>query len=412
MDKVTDYLIDLWRNPNARRIYAWVLGLLITFVLAFISKLIAKSLLLAGVRRLVKKSKTTWDDALFQRGFFKRLCHLAPALVIYNMAPIVFESDPLGREVMQGLARIYLVMVALFSIDAFLNAVLEIYHDFEISRKIPIRGFVQVLKIVMYFGGAIFILSIILGKSPLVLFGGLGAMTAVLMLIFKDAILGLVAGVQITTNQLVRIGDWIEMPQYGADGDVIDIALTTVRIQNFDKTIVTIPSYALISHSFKNWRGMKESGGRRIKRNVNIDMTSIKICMPEMIERYKKFQYLTEYIERKQRELAEYNREQEIDDSELINGRRLTNIGTFRAYLIAYLKHHPMISRDMTFLVRHLSPTPTGLPIQIYVFCRDQVWANYEAVQADIFDHILAVIPEFDLKVFQYPTGGDLRPLR
>jgi miniconductance mechanosensitive channel len=265
------------------------------------------------------------------------------------------------------------------------------------------------IKIVVGFTAAIIVLSILIGESPTVLLGGLGAMTAVLLLIFKDSILGFVAGIQLSTNNMVVIGDWIDMPKYGADGDVIDITLTTVKVQNWDKTITTIPTYALISDSFKNWRGMSESGGRRIKRSVYIDMTSVKFCTAETIERFRKIQYLSEYIENKTRELDEYNTARGVDNAVLVNGRRMTNLGTFRAYISAYLRNHPKIHQNMTFLVRHLEPTPQGLPIQIYVFSNDQVWANYEAIQADIFDHILAVIPEFDLRVFQYPAGADLR---
>jgi miniconductance mechanosensitive channel len=252
-------------------------------------------------------------------------------------------------------------------------------------------------------------IAIVLNKSPLYFLTGLGALSAVLMLIFKDPILGFVAGIQLTANKMVARGDWLEMPKYDADGDVLEIGLTTVKVQNWDKTITTIPTYALISESFKNWRGMQESGGRRIKRFVYLDLGSIKFCTEEMLERFSRIQYITEYIERKKKEISEYNEAFQVDTSILVNGRHLTNIGTFRAYVTAYLKNHPMINQDMTFLVRQLAPTPQGLPLEIYVFCKDKIWANYEAIQADIFDHILAVVPEFDLRVFQEPSGGDFR---
>ena len=236
-------------------------------------------------------------------------------------------------------------------------------------------------------------------------------MGAVLLLVFKDAILGFVAGIQLIANQMVAKGDWIEMPKYGADGDVTEIALTTVKVQNWDKTITTIPTYALIRESFKNWRGMKEAGGRRIKRTINIDLSTIKFCDEEMLNRFSKIKHIAEYIQFKKEELAAYNTEHEIDNTNLANGRRMTNVGTFRAYTVAYLKNHPMVSQDMTFLVRHLAPTEHGLPIEVYVFCTDTVWANYEGIQADIFDHLLAVVPEFDLKVFQSPSGTDFHQL-
>ena len=230
-----------------------------------------------------------------------------------------------------------------------------------------------------------------------------------LILVFKDAILGFVAGIQLTANKMVARGDWIEMPDYGADGDVLDVSLTTVKVQNWDKTVTTIPTYALISNSFKNWRGMQESGGRRIKRSINIDVNTIKFCDEEMLARFGRIQHIAAYIEHKKEELAAYNQEQRADLSSLVNGRRLTNVGTFRAYVAAYLRHHPMVNQDMTFLIRHLAPTEHGLPIEIYVFCSDIVWANYEAVQADIFDHILAIVPQFDLRLFQAPAGSDFR---
>ena len=210
---------------------------------------------------------------------------------------------------------------------------------------------------------------------------------------------------------MIHIGDWIEMPKYGADGDIIDVALTTVKVQNFDKTIATIPTYALISDSFKNWRGMSESNGRRIKRSICIDMNSVKFCSEDMIKRFKKIQYISDYIENKLKEINEHNLAAKVDESDLVNGRHLTNVGTFRAYLVAYLRNHPKINQDMTFLVRHLEPTPNGLPIQIYVFSSDKIWANYESIQADIFDHIMAVIPQFELRIFQNPTGSDLQNL-
>jgi miniconductance mechanosensitive channel len=274
-----------------------------------------------------------------------------------------------------------------------------------VSNRIPIKGFIQVFKIIIYFTAAIFIISILLNKTPIYLFSGLSALTAVLMFIFKDAILGFVAGIQLSANRMVATGDWISMPKYGADGDIVEIALTTVKVQNWDKTITTIPTYALITESFKNWRGMSESGGRRIKRAISIDMNTIGFCTEDMLRRFGKIQYISDYIEKKKIELQEINKIEQVDTSSLVNGRRMTNIGTFRAYVEAYL------NKEMTFLVRQLAPTEHGLPIEIYVFSKDQEWANYEAIQANIFDHILAVVPEFDLRVFQDPSGSDFSKL-
>jgi len=304
-----------------------------------------------------------------------------------------------------------MIIIMMLVLDSLLNTVEDIYQTFRASKEIPIKGFIQVLKLVLYFVAAIFVISILLNKTPVYLLSGIGALAAVMLLVFKDSILGFVAGIQLAANRMVSVGDWIEMPKYGADGDVLEVALTTVKVQNWDKTITTIPTYALISESFKNWRGMSESGGRRIKRSVNIDMSSIRFCDGEMLERFGKIQYISEYIETKKHELEEFNQATKVDNASLVNGRRMTNIGTFRAYVKAYLQNHPMINKDMTFLIRQLPPTEYGLPIEIYVFSKDKVWANYEAIQADIFDHILAVVPEFDLHVYQNPTGADFRVL-
>ena len=388
------------------RIVAFGMAAVITVVAAYLANLIAKRLLLRAIRNLVKRTKTAWDDILVKRGVFNRLSHLAPALVIYALAGFVGQNLTTTITIRRA-AVVYMAIVGLLVLDALLNALVDIYRTFEMARRRPIRGFVQAAKIILYAVVGIIIVSAIMGKSPSLLLGGLGAMTAVFMLIFKDSILGLVAGIQLSTNQMLHIGDWIEMPQYGADGDVIDLSLTTVKVQNWDKTITTIPTYALISDYFKNWRGMSESGGRRIKRSINIDMTSVKFCTAEMLTRFKRIKHISEYVDTKLEEIGEHNRSVGIDESDLINGRHLTNLGTFRAYVAAYLRNHPQVHQGMTFLVRHLQPTEIGLPIEIYVFSSDQAWANYEAIQADIFDHILAVVPEFELRVFQNPTGAD-----
>jgi len=418
MLRLMNWLIGQGLSEDAAGVVARVIAFLLMVVAAYLANLIARRLLLRGIKNLVERTKTVWDDMLLKRHVFDRLSHLAPALVIYAMAPFVGQ-DPMGGTVrtamtmiLQRAAVVYMTVIGLLVLDALLNALVDIYRTFEEAHKRPIRGFVQAAKIILYAVVGIIVIATIMGRSPNLLLGGLGAMTAVLMLIFKDSILGLVAGIQLSTNEMLHIGDWIEMPKYGADGDVIDISLTTVKVRNWDKTITTIPTYALISDYFKNWRGMSESGGRRIKRSIHIDTTSIKFCTADMLERFKRIKHIKEYIERKLEEINEHNTAEGIDESDLVNGRHLTNIGTFRAYVAAYLRHHPKVHQGMTFLVRHLQPTAEGLPIQIYVFSNDQAWANYEAVQADIFDHILAVVPEFDLRVFQNPTGADFKALQ
>ncbi len=412
MDQLTDWLIGLGLGDGTALVVARVIAVILTAAAAYLANLLGKQLLLRIIKNLVERTKTVWDDMLLKRKVFNRLSHLAPALVIYAMAAFVGQGSPAVIATIQRVAMVYMAVVGLLVLDAFLTAFIDIYRTFELARRRPIRGFVQAAKVILFVVGGIIIVSVIMGKSPGLLLGGLGAMTAVLMLIFKDSILGLVAGVQLSANQMLHIGDWIEMPKYGADGDVIDISLTTVKVQNWDKTITAIPTYALISDYFKNWRGMSESGGRRIKRSVHIDMASIKFCNQAMLDRFKRFKCIREYIEQKLKEINEHNTAEGIDESDLVNGRHLTNVGTFRAYVAAYLRNHSKVHQGMTFLVRHLQPTAEGLPIEIYVFSNDQVWANYEAIQADIFDHILAVVPEFELRVFQNPTGADFRTLQ
>ncbi|HRW96393.1 MAG TPA: mechanosensitive ion channel, partial [Bacteroidales bacterium] len=305
--------------------------------------------------------------------------------------------------------KIYSAIIILITFTALFNAILVIYQQYPISNTRPIKGYIQVAKIILYMLVGITIISYLIGQNPLILLGGLGAFSAVLLLVFKDSILGLVAGIQLTANDMLRNGDWISLPKYDADGTVVDITLTTVKIQNWDKTFSTIPAYSLFSESFKNWRGMEESGGRRIKRSINIDMNSVRFCTPEMLEKFKRIHYVQKYISDKEEEIKKYNEELQIDNEILVNGRRQTNIGVFRNYLYNYLINHPKINPEMTFLVRHLQPTEKGIPIEVYVFSRDQEWANYENLQADIFDHIMAAIPEFELRVFQNPSGVDVR---
>ncbi len=380
-------------------------------LLAIVANFFAKKYLVSLVKRVAARTDFQWDDILVDRRVFRNLAHLAPAITIYLLIPVVLVGYPDFSNTILSITQIYVIIVFILLIDSLLNSILDIYQMGSYSREIPIKGFIQVTKIIIYFLGFIFIISIVLDKTPWYLLSGLGALTAVLMLIFRDAILGFVAGIQLAANKMVAEGDWIEMPKYGADGEVLEVALTTVKVRNWDKTITTIPTAALISDSFKNWRGMQESGGRRIKRSIHIDMNSITFCDEEMIERFSKIRYITQYIDKKKKELHEHNLKLQLENSNDPNGRRLTNVGTFRAYVAEYLKNHPMISQDMTFLVRHLDPTPDGLPIEIYVFSKDIVWANYESIQADIFDHILAILPRFDLRVFQNPSGGDFQKL-
>ncbi len=386
---------------------SWIAVIIGILILALLSNFIAKRILLAIVHVAIKRSRTNWDDVLAERKVFTRLSHIAPALVIYAASDTLPGIETFVRQVSMA----YMILVGLGVWNGFLSSVVDIYQNYDVSRERPIKGYIQVLKIVSFILVGVIVISTLFGQSPWLLLSGMGAMSAVLLLIFKDSILGLVAGIQLSGNDMVRRGDWIEMPKFGADGDVIDVSLNTIKVQNWDKTIVTIPAYALIADSFKNWRGMDESGGRRIKRAITIDVSSVRFCNDEMLARFEKFELLRDYIEGRKRETVEYNRQHGVDTSNPVNGRNMTNIGTFRAYLAAYLKNHPRIHDNMTFIIRHLPLTEKGLPIEIYVFSNDQAWASYEGIQADIFDHILAVVPMFDLRVFQNPTGYDLQAL-
>lgn len=386
---------------------AWTLSIITVLALAFIVNFIGKKVFLKSLNFFIKKSQFKWDDVLADRHVFDRLTNLLPALVIYLFASAFGEA----QDLIQRVSLSYMCLIGLLVSYSLLNAAIDIYQTFGISREKPIKGYLEVIKIILALFIGIVILAMLMNRSPWGLLSGLGAMTAILLLVFRDSLLGFIASLQLTFKDMVRVGDWIEMPKYGADGDVIDVSLYTVKVQNWDKTITTIPTHLLVSDSFKNWRGMKKSGGRRIKRAIYIDINSIRFCTAEMLDRFKKFQRISNYIEKKKKEIEDFNKDSKIDASEIINSRNLTNIGTFRAYVQAYLQNHPKIHNDMTFLVRQLQPTQNGLPLEIYVFSNDQEWANYEGIQSDIMDHLFAVLPEFDLRAFQAPSGHDFRKL-
>jgi miniconductance mechanosensitive channel len=384
--------------------------ILITAGLAILADFIVKRTIITAIHRIAHKSKNSWDDVFVERKVFNRLAHLAPAIIVYYSLQYIFEAPGLVTF-LGNVVQSFMVLVVLLVMDAVINALHQIYQQLPIAQGRSIKGYIQVVKIIFYFIAIILIISIFSGEAPKTLIAGLGAMAAVLILVFRDTILGFVASIQLSANKMVTVGDWITMPKYNADGTVLDISLNTVKVQNWDKTIATVPTYALISESFNNWKGMEESGGRRIKRSINIDMKSVGFLSREQIEKLRKFYLLKDYINEREKEIEAYNRSLKLEESEVTNGRKMTNLGTFRKYLENYLYNHPKIHREMTFLVRHLQPTEKGLPIEIYVFSNDQEWAHYEAIQADIFDHILAIIPEFGLRVFQNPTGDDFRRL-
>ena len=382
----------------------WYTSYLLIGMLCLVAYFITSRILLRTITHLFKKTSTKFDDILIEERVFNKLPFLVPLVIVYNSKDLLYWNNLLDRVILSTIALIFL-----YSLNALINALNEMFKLTDLSKKFSIKSYTQIGKLLINIFGIIVVIAVLTGNSPVYILSGLGALTAVLILVFKDTILSLVSSVQISSNDLFKVGDWVEAPQFGADGDVIDIALHSVKIQNWDKTISVIPTNKLIDSSFKNWRGMAESGGRRIKRSINIDMSSIKFCTNEMIDRYSKYNVIANYIKVKLEEVQRFNIENNITDESLINGRSLTNIGTFRAYIEGYLRNHNKIHDEMTFLVRQLSPSANGLPIEIYVFSNDTDWLNYEKIQADIFDHLLAVVSEFELKVFQNPSGSDFK---
>jgi miniconductance mechanosensitive channel len=427
------FLLELFRNHQffdvVAKPLAATLSVLALWLFAWLALVVFRFITLKTVRKVARRTKTEWDDILIQRKVFHSLAHLVPAFILHysvgfaspgELAQLSGMSPELLRQITvdyyPGLAGFlmkfvyfYFIFVAIYIINTVLNAFNDIYQTTSYSQHRSIKGYIQLLKILIYFLCTILIISIILGKDPTVLIAGMGAMAAVLMLVFKDTILGFVASIQLSANDMLKIGDWIEMPGHKADGTVIDITLNTVKVQNWDRTITTIPTYALVSESFSNWKGMEESGGRRIKRAVNIDVNSIRFCDEEMLKRLSRYELIRDYVLSKEEEIRSYNQSLNISEEDLISKRRQTNVGIFRRYLENYLRNSARIRQDMTFLVRQLHPTDKGLPIEIYVFSKETAWALYENLQADIFDHVFAVIPEFGLRVFQAPSGNDIR---
>jgi len=387
------------------------LGLLGLIIAALIADIVIKRIVVEVVRTIAKRSKVTWDDALIEHNVVGRIVQLVPGFIIFAGVAFVPDLPEHGAELIRNVAMAYMVLVSTMALTALLGAANTVYSSLPVAKDRPLKGFVQLLQIVVWIFGGVLIVATLIDRSPLILLSGFGAMTAILLLVFKDTILSLVASVQLTAQDMVRVGDWIEMPQFGADGDVVDVQLHTVKVQNWDKTITTIPTHRLISDSFKNWRGMQSTGARRIKRSVLIDVSSIRFQSREEIDHFKRFALLKDYIAAKEAELAAYNDALKHEVSEAVNMRRLTNIGTFRAYAESYLQNHPRIHKGMTLMVRQLGADAHGLPLEIYCFTNTTVWAEYEGIQADVFDHLLAIIPEFGLRIYQQPAGSDLAKL-
>lgn len=407
-----DFLLLKLYVPEANIYLFRVLILLASLViLSFASFYFAKFVVAKIIKKIVKRTSNDWDDKLFSNKFFTRVSYIVPAALIYKYIPFVLPYNPGWLSFILGVLGIYIVFVILLSLYTLIDTFGDIYNDWEISNYKPIKGYLQLVKVLLSFFAGVLILATILGKSPLTFLAGLGALSAVLMLVFKDALLGLVAGIQLSANDMARPGDWITMDRYKADGDVIEIALTTVKVRNFDKTIVYIPAYAMISDSFINWRGMFESEGRRIKRALYIDMETVKFCTPEMLDSYKEIELILDYVIEKQKEIDEYNANMSFDKSLAVNGRNQTNIGIFRMYMQAYLRSLDTLSQESTLMVRQLPTSDKGIPLEVYVFCRSKEWIIYEEIQSDIFDHFYAALRFFDLALYQTPSSNNVREI-
>lgn len=396
MDSIASLILE---HPTVR-LAALLLG-------AWVLYYICKIYLVKIIQVLTRGISSTWKELFLNTRLLSLLSSIVPIVLIYSGSNVI---DDLHPRISIGIERICLVLLVVVSIKAInvtLSKFNDIYNTFDTAKNRPIKGLIQVINILVYITAAILIFAAILDKSPWFFLSGFGAMTAVLLLVFRDTILSFVAGIQLTTNSLIRMGDWIEMPQFNADGDVIDIALHTVKVQNWDKTITIIPAHKFLENSFKNWRGMQESGGRRIKRSLYFDMSTIRFLEPEEIEKFSHFALLKDYIERKKEELKKHN--ETVAPNMIVNSRRMTNIGTFRAYLQNYLKQHPMINQNMSLMVRQMAPGSDGLPLEIYAFVNDVRWVIYEQAQSDIFDHVIAISAEFGLRIHQNPTGFDMR---
>jgi miniconductance mechanosensitive channel len=388
--------------------------LMLIFILAIIINFIVRKIIIHSLHKIAKKTSIKYDDILLEQKVFLYITHLIPAIVIHLLLKYVFDENTSYNfdyqeiiNFINSVLELYVYVIIWAVSFAFINALHEIYKNTDIAKRVDIKGFLQLIKVLISIIFIILIISVLIDKKPGAVLAAFGAVAAALIFVFKDILLGFVAGIQIAANQMVKPGDWISMPDMNADGTVLEIGLTTCKIQNWDKTISTVPTYMLVSKSFANWRGMEESGGRRIKRSLYIDAGTIKFCDKKMIERFKEFHLLKTYIQQKELEIAEYNQKHNLEEGNSVNARRITNIGTFRKYIEHYLKEHPKLRKDMTILVRQLQVTPNGLPLEIYVFSADQRWIQYEAIQSDIFDHIFAIIHEFDLKLFQNPSGNN-----
>ena len=401
-----------WLLPFGIELSQLQMALAVILVIAVISLVIhfiLHRVVLKNVEKMTRNNRRSWRTVLFEENLFSRLALTLQGVLIHVQTILWLNEGSTLREVLSAMSLLWIILFVMLTCFSVLDAFAYFARQNEKTKNLPIQGFLQAIKLFIALVAIIFMVAVIIGRSPMLIVSGLGAMTAVMMLVFKDPIMGFMAGIQLSVNDMLHIGDWLDMPSYGADGDVIEIGLTTVKVQNWDKTITTIPTYALISDSFKNWQGMSESGGRRIKRSIYLDVSSIKFLDQALMSRLQKAALLAPYLSEKSEEIESHNKQAHVDMEVKINGRRLTNIGTLRAYLKNYLENHPSIHQEMTLIVRQLAAEDKGVPIQIYAFTNTTEWAEYEQIQSDIFDHIYAVVDAFDLRIHQALGGADLR---
>lgn len=393
LNSIKNLLVSWGMSPGTADALDHFIAFTVLVLIALAADQVCRRVVLKAVAQLVKKTKATWDDVVFDHKVMVRLSHIVVPLIVYLFIPVAFaDTNAATVDIIQRICMVLIILSLLFFAHAFMGAVYSVYSATGRYRNRPLKGMVQTVQVALWLVGIIVIIGQLTGQEVLSLLGGLGAMSAVLMLVFKDTIMGFVSGVQLSANNMLKVGDWIKMPKYGVDGTVTEVSLTTVKVRNWDNTVATLPPYMLVSEMFENWNAMRESGGRRVKRSINIDMNSVCFCTPEMLEEYRKIDLLKEYMS------------QEHEDP-------LTNLGVFRAYLVAWLRNRPVVNTDLHCMVRQLQPTEYGIPLELYFFSRIKDWVPYEGVQSDVFDYVLAVVPRFGLRVFQLPSGEDLQML-
>jgi miniconductance mechanosensitive channel len=407
-----DWLEQIGLNKATAQYFWNLTDFLFVLILSVLLYYIAKLVISSVLKHIAQRTSNVWDDILYDYKVFHRMAFLIPGMLIRVLAPETLSEFGLKTvHVVQSMASIYIIWIFMYVILTFFKAMHAIYLTMDVSKYRPIKAYIQVANIIVYIIGSLLILAYIMDEKPVTFLAGMGAASAILMFVFKDAILGLIGGIQLSANDMVRPGDLISMPKYGADGTILEITLTTVKIRNGDMTITTVPTYALVSDSFQNFRGMAESDGRRIKRSILININSVRFCTPEMLKKFSKIQLITEYVKSVEAEYKVYNDQESVNDIVPINSRQQTNLGVFMEYIRAYLRCNPNLNLNMDMVVRQLQPTETGIPIEVYAFSKIKTWIEFEAIQSNLFNHILAVIPEFDLQVFQRPSGTDNRLL-